>query len=55
MKKRGVSVTSASARRQQYLSALAGGVLQFPPSWPGQGPWSCAVKEVHLGGWSDPF
>lgn len=54
VKKSGVSVTSASARRQ-YLSVLAGGVLQFAPSWPGHGPWSCAVKEVHLGSWSHPF
>lgn len=37
-KESGVSVTSASARRQQYLSAFAGGVVQFAPSWPGQGP-----------------
>lgn len=50
-----MSLTWASAKRQQYLCALADGALQFAPSWPGQGPWSCAVKEVHLGSWSDSF
>lgn len=50
-----MSVTSASARRQQYLSMLAGGALKFAPSWCRQGPWLCAVKEVHLDSWSDSF
>lgn len=49
----GMFVTSASARRQQYLSLLGGEALKFTPLRPGQGLWFCAVEEIHRDSWSD--